>query len=157
MKKVQVNTVRDGYVKKLPGDATEYFDGSGNWTKPGMAGVDTLNFVIDGGGAVIATGVVGDIGPYDFDLTFAVGSLLADQSGSIAIAFWADTFPGNYPPTIADVISASAPLTISSDDHSQDTTLTGWTTLLPKGKSVRVNVNSCTSIKRVGVALKYTR
>jgi hypothetical protein len=53
-------------------------------------GTTTLGIVIDGGGAVIATGVHGDL-RIPFACTITKATLLADQSGSIVIDVWKDT------------------------------------------------------------------
>lgn len=114
----------------------------------------TLTFVIDGGGSAIATGIKGDLEiPDDYTITRA--TLLADQSGSIVVDLWVDAY-ANYPPTVADTITASAKPTISSATKSQDTTLTGWANSahLSAGDILRVNVDSCTSIIRCTLALR---
>lgn len=115
-----------------------------------------MDFGISGGGSVISTGIALDIGPFDFDITLKSVTLLADQSGSIVLDFWSAPYSA-YPPTVANSIVGAAPPTISAAVKSQDTTLTGWTTLVPAGNTIRVNVNSATSITRLNVALKYTR
>lgn len=119
-------------------------------------GLETpLDFIIDGGGSVIATGVAGFIEvPFDCEITAV--RLLADQSGSIVVDIWADSY-ANYPPTNADSITASATPTISSATKSQDTTLTGWTTAITAGTILGFNVDSATSIERVTVALTLVR
>lgn len=116
----------------------------------------TANFIIDGVGAALATGVAGDLGPFDFVGKIQAVTLLADQSGSVVIDIWKDTF-ANFPPTDADTITASAPPTISTATNSQDTTLTGWTTAIAVGDILRFNVDSVTSITRVTVGLKIVR
>ena len=115
--------------------------------------VTTLLFVIDGGGATITTGVKGDLGPFDFAGTIQAVTLLADQSGSIVVDIWKDTY-ANYPPVVGDSITASAKPTISSAVKSQDATLTGWTTGISAGDTLRFNVDSITTCQRVVLALK---
>jgi hypothetical protein len=117
--------------------------------------VSTLNFVIDGDGATIATGIKGDL-VVDFACTITGVTLLADQSGSIVVDVWKDTY-ANFPPTDADSITASAPPTITTATKSQDTTLTGWTTSIAAGDILRFNVDSVTSIQRATVALTVAR
>lgn len=103
------------------------------------------------GGGVIATGDQGHlVAPFGFTIT--EGWLTADQSGSIVIDIWKDTY-ANYPPTDADSITASAPLTISAATKSKDTTLTGWTTSVSKGDILRFNVDSVSSINYVLLTL----
>lgn len=115
----------------------------------------TLNFVIDGGGSVITTGVKGDI-VIDFDFTINQVTLLADQSGSIVIDLWKDTY-ANFPPTVADTITAAAKPTISAATKSQDATLTGWNVTGNAGDIIRVNVDSISTCTRVLVSLKVSR
>lgn len=114
-----------------------------------------FSFVIDGGGSTITTGVKGYVEvPYDCVITAV--RLFADQSGSIVIDVWKDTY-ANYPPVDADSITASAPPTISSATKSQDTTLTGWTTSVSAGDVLGFNVDSVTSIQRVTISFRVTR
>lgn len=115
----------------------------------------TLPFIIDGGGATITTGLKGDLGPIDFNCTINAVTLLADQSGSIVIDIWKDTY-ANFPPVVGDSITASAKPTISTATKSQDSTLTGWTISISAGDILRFNVDSITSIQRITLALKVT-
>lgn len=115
----------------------------------------SLTFIIDGGGSAITTGIKGDI-TIPFGATITEWTLLADQSGSIVIDIWKDTY-ANYPPTIADTITASAKPTISTATKGQSSTLTGWTTSITTGDTIRFNVDSVTSITRVTLSLKVTR
>lgn len=112
----------------------------------------TANFIIDGGGAVISTGIWGDI-VIDFACTIVGATLLADQSGSIVIDIWKDTY-ANFPPTDADSITAAAPPTLAAATKSQDTTLTGWTTTISAGDVLRFNVDSAATVTRVTLALE---
>jgi hypothetical protein len=111
-------------------------------------------FVIDGGGAAITTGVKGFI-PIDFNCTINQVTLLADQTGSIVIDVWKDTY-ANFPPTDADTITASAVPTISAATKSQNSTLTGWTTAITAGDILGFNVDSVTSITKATIVLKVT-
>jgi hypothetical protein len=114
-----------------------------------------IQCVIDGGGSTITTGVKGDIYvPFGYAVTG--WTLLADQSGSIVVDIWADTY-ANYPPTVADTITASAKPTISAATKGQSSTLTGWTTSIAGGRSLRINVDSVTAIQRCTLILHATR
>jgi hypothetical protein len=128
---------------------------TGKVSLPATPLLATLTFVIDGGGAAIATGIKGDL-EIPFACTINQVTLLADQSGSIVVDSWKDTY-GSYPPTGADSITASAKPTIASAAKSQDATLTGWTTSIAAGDILRFNVDSATSIQRCTLALKVTR
>lgn len=107
--------------------------------------------ILNGGGSVLTTGIAGDL-EIPFAGVITAVRLFADQSGSIVVDIWKDTY-ANYPPTIADTIVASAPPTISTALKSQDTTLTGWTTSVSAGDILRFNINSVSSITRCTVSL----
>lgn len=119
-----------------------------------------IEYVIDGGGATITTGMKGYL-EVPFDCTINSNTLLGDQSGSIVVNIYKCTFAqfdaGATHPVAADKITASAPPTISTATKSQDATLTGWTTALTKGDILAFNVDSVTSIQRVTLSLKVTK
>jgi hypothetical protein len=119
----------------------------------GMAG--TLNVIINGNGAIISTGVKLDV-VIDFACTIKSATTLADQTGDIVVNIWKDTY-ANFPPTVADKITASAPPTISGGTKAQDMTLMGWTTAIAAGDVLRFNVDSCSAIRRATVAMKLER
>jgi hypothetical protein len=112
---------------------------------------------IDGGGSVITTGIKGDI-MIPAAATITKVTMLADQSGSIVVDLWKDTY-ANFPPTDADSITASAPPTITTATKSQDSTLTGWSTgkNIAAGDIIRFNVDSCTSITRLHIIIEVSR
>jgi hypothetical protein len=116
----------------------------------------TLFVDVDGGGATIATGTVKGDYTADFAFTIVGWTLLANQSGSIVFDIWKDTY-ANYPPTVADTITASAKPTISSATKGQSTTLTGWTTSVASNDTLRFKIDSVTNIQHVTLALKCTR
>ena len=117
--------------------------------------VATIQFVIDGGGLAITTGVKGDI-TIPFGCTINDWTLLADASGSIVIDVWKDSY-ANYPPTVADTITAAAKPTLSAATKNTSSTLTGWTTSMSAGDTLRFNVDSAATVTRVTLALKVTR
>lgn len=110
-----------------------------------------FSFIIDGGGATITTGEKGHV-EIPFGAVIQEVRLLADQSGSIVVDIWKDNF-ANFPPAVADSITASAKPTISSATKSEDKTLIGWETGLQKGDILTFKVDSITTCKRVTVAL----
>lgn len=112
---------------------------------------ETISILIDGNNAVIQTGIKVDI-PFPEACKIVGWTLLADQSGSIVIDLWKDSY-ANYPPTVADTITASAKPTISSATKNQSTTLTGWTTSIAAGDTIRVKVDSITSLTRATLTL----
>ena len=112
----------------------------------------SVNFIIDGGGSAITTGVKGYI-EIPFAMEIEGVTMLADQSGSIVVDIWKDIY-ANYPPLDADSITASAVPTISTAIKSQDLTLTGWTVAVVAGDILGFNVDSITTIERVTMALR---
>lgn len=115
----------------------------------------SISFIIDGGGVTITTGIKGDL-TIPFACTIQEWTLLADQSGSVVVDIWKDTY-ANYPPTVADTITGSALPTITTATKGQSSTLTGWTTTIAAGDTLRFNVNSATTITRVTLSLKVYR
>lgn len=127
-----------------------YRDNGADWEMI-ASGESAIEFVIDGGGSVITTGIKGDV-EVPFSGTIVACTMLADRSGSIVVDIWKKDY-ANFPPTDADSITAAAPPTIGATVKSQDTTLTGWTTALTKGQVLRYNVDSCIAIERCTVSL----
>jgi len=121
----------------------------------GAAGASTqiykVGITIDGGGSAITTGVKGYTSIPKTG-TIVRARMLADQSGSAVIDVWKDTF-ANFPPVNADSITAAAPPTLSTQDHSDDTTLTGWTIAVTAGDVIGFNVDSATTITRLTLEL----
>lgn len=138
-------------------NATHKFRGyiSGSWYNIPQGDSASINFVLDGGGSQITTGIKGDV-VVDFACRVQSVTMLADQTGSIVVDIWKDTY-ANFPPTDADSITASATPTISSANKSQDTTLTGWNRNISAGDILRFNVDSVTTIQRLTIALSVER
>lgn len=112
-------------------------------------------YIIDGGGSEITTGVKGDlIIPFGGRIT--EWTLLADQSGSIVMDVWKDSY-GNYPPTSTDSITGSAQVSITSNVKNQSSTLTGWTTTIAANDILRFNVSSISTITRVTLTLDIVK
>lgn len=110
-----------------------------------------VGFVIDGGGAEISTGIAGWV-EVPYNCTITACRMLADQTGSIVVDIWKDSY-ANYPPTDADSITASAVPTISSAIKDEDTSLAGWTTSISAGDILYFNVDSVTTITKCLITL----
>lgn len=117
--------------------------------------IRTLTAVIDGGGSAITTGAKKAYIQVPYSGTITEWTLLADQTGSIVIDVWKDTY-ANYPPTVADTITASAKPTITTAIKNTSSTLTGWTTSVTAGDIIEFNVDSVTSITKCHVFIKMT-
>jgi hypothetical protein len=116
----------------------------------------SITIRIDGGGSAITTGnkLLRLYIPYDCTITGWL--LIGDQSGSIVIDLWKNTF-ANAPATVADTITGSAKPTLSSENKAQSTTLTGWATSLSAGDYLEVNVDSATTVQVVALTLTVSR
>ena len=112
-------------------------------------------FEKDNNGTVVPTGIMGD-SRIDFACTITGVSVYGDQSGSCVVDIWKDTH-ANFPPTVADTITASAKPTISSTTKYEDTTLTGWTVAISAGDTLRFNLDSVTSFTRLTIVLRVKR
>lgn len=116
--------------------------------------VREICWMIDGGGEAITTGLKWGL-PIPFGCAINSVTLGADQTGSVVVDIWKDG-QANFPPTVADSITASAKPTLSSASTSVDTTLTGWTTSISAGDWLYFNVDSVSTITFLTVALKVT-
>jgi hypothetical protein len=114
-----------------------------------------LNFILDGGGAAIPSSSEGWV-ELNFAGTWVYNRLFADQTGSIVVDLWKDSY-ANFPPTVADTITASAKPTLSSASKNEDTTLTGWTTAFSKGDILKFHVDSATTVTKVTLSLGFRR
>jgi hypothetical protein len=124
-------------------------------TLSAAARTGVIGIVIDGGGSAITTGVKGFV-QVPFACTITAATLLSTDAsataGSCVIDVWKDTY-ANYPPTVADTITASAKPTLSSASKSTDSTLTGWTTTVSAGDVLAFKVDSATTVTRVVLSL----
>ena len=115
----------------------------------------SFGITIDGGGSAITTGVKGYV-TIPFDCTITGWVLTGDQSGSIVIDVWRDTY-ANFPPTVADTIAGSEKPTLSSVQKNQDLTLSSWTTTVTEGDVIGFNVDSATTVTKVTLIVKVTK
>lgn len=111
--------------------------------------------VFDGGAAVLTTGIALDL-PVPFACTITEVNMYSQQTGSLVIDVWKDTH-GNFPPTVADSITAAAKPTITASNKSQDSDLTGWDTTINAGDILRFNIDSVSSIQRATLILEVER
>ena len=112
-----------------------------------------FTLIIDGGASVLTTGYKG-WASVPVAGTLKKWRILADVSGSIVIDVWKDVF-ANYPPTVADTITASAKPTLSGALSAESSTLTGWNTAFSAGDVFGFNVDSVASVKKVSLTLEY--
>lgn len=159
-----------GVAAATYGDATHVaqvtFDAKGRATAAAAVAITfpaqttrymTVGLVIDGAGSTISTGIKGYV-RFPSAGTIVSATLLSIDSapiaGSIVIDIWKDTL-ANWPPTVADTITASAKPTLSTATSYEDTTLTGWTTAVAAGDVFGFKVDSASGgITKVILELK---
>lgn len=117
-----------------------------------------LEIVIDGGGSVIATGAKKVYAQFPFACTLTAYRILADQSGSIVIDVWKDSY-ANFPPTDADAMPGSGKEpTLTTATKVEDTDISNWDSVaISAGDIIEVNVDSATTVTKVTLVLLYTR
>jgi hypothetical protein len=112
-----------------------------------------VNFIIDGGGAAITTGIKGFV---RVPAGTIVGcEITADQIGSVVVDVWKDTF-ANFPPTVVDTITGTHKPTLSSS-LTQETIVSDWITTLAEGNWLGFNVDSATTVQRITLSLMVRR
>jgi hypothetical protein len=106
----------------------------------------------DGAGSVLTTGAKKIYKTIPYDGTITAARLFADQSGDVVVDVWVDSY-ANFPPTVADTITAAAKPTLSTAQKSEDTTLSGWTVAVTKGQVVEFNIDSVATITKLTIEL----
>jgi len=150
---VAPSSVTSDYTITLPaagGAANEILQYDGSQNASFVSNTRTLNFVIDGGGSAVTTGVKGHI-VLDGDYTVTGWTVIADQSGSIVVDVNRATFT-NFP-TTSSIAGTELP-TLSSAQKAEDLTLSSWTTTLSARDVLEFEVDSATTVTRVTVALR---
>jgi hypothetical protein len=121
-----------------------------------LLGQQALNFIIGNGTTVISTGVKGVL-EMPFAATILSVRLVAPkESGDLVVDIWRDSY-FNFPPTVADSITAAAKPTLAAANKYQDTTLTGWTTSIAAGDYLTINVDSAATITIATLSLRLLR
>lgn len=141
-----------GGLSKVTTDSS--LTGQGTGSSPlsvAGAGAVTINYIIDGGGSAITTGVKGFV-EIPYNMTITGWQIFADQVGSVVVDVWKDVY-ANFPPTVADTITGSEKPTLASAQSNQDLSLTTWTTSLIKGDILAYNVDSASTIQRITISI----
>lgn len=116
----------------------------------------TLNVVIDGGRAVIGTGVKADIS-LPFGVKINDWRMISNETGSILIGLLKYTY-ANYPPTSSNAMhsGATGPTVVAGIKNTGTTAAWGAPTGAV-GEIIRVNVDSVTDVKFTTLSLNYTK
>ena len=125
--------------------------GTGITNNPNVLG---LEFVIDGGGATIATGIKGYL-EVPFACTVNTWTLLADTTGSVAIDVYSDAY-ASYG-TNTSMVGAGTKPAIASATKAQSAPASWTTTSIAAGNIIGFNVTSVSAVARVTISLKVTR
>ena len=131
------------------GDALVYDSGTSEWIN--TAQFASVEFVINGGGSAITTGMKGTL-RVPFAGTITEATILDANGASVSIVV--DIKKRAFGGGAAASICAAAKPTLSSDDEATDTTLTGWTTAIAAGDLLYFNVDSAATTTLCMVALK---
>lgn len=138
-----------------------YDEASSRWrhlsSPPGASGPSThqMTVTMSGGGSAIPAGLkIRGRAPVSGTMTKV--TLVGSPSGSLVLDVWKDTY-ANFPPTVADTITASAKPTLSSAEKYEDSTLTGWTVSFNAGDHFIINVDSCSGVTDAVLYIDYTR
>lgn len=114
-----------------------------------------IEVLIDGGGAAITAGSVARF-EVPFNCSVARWTLIGDgKASSIEVEVWAVSYAG-FPPTVADDITATSPMTIASGASGQDTNPSTWAAMTA-GEIGVVQVIGCCGIQKCTVALILDR
>ncbi len=110
-----------------------------------------LPVVFDGLGADLLTGVWGDV-PIHFPARIVGWRLLAIDAGDLVVDVWKTDYAG-FPPTVTDTIAGSDLPTLASSVKGESSALTGWTTLVDVGDTLRFNIDSCSGVTKATLTL----
>ena len=113
----------------------------------------TIHATVDGGGSVLSSGVAGEVMPHISSYAFISDAfLLADQAGNVSVDLWKTPY-SSYPPTVSNSITATRYLTLSSAQESEDYLLYGWNRYIYDRDTLRFNIRSVSTIKRLDIIL----
>lgn len=145
---VQLGTTKRATVKQL---------GTGIFTSNFPA---TIEYVIDGGGSNLTTGVKGYL-VVPFDCTIQSATMLADGICNLVIDIWKcteDQFDaGLTAPKSSNSITGGSPPTISSTTKYFSQALSTWTSSLAQADVLAYNVMSVLNCGRATLSLQCIR
>lgn len=120
---------------------------------PGMVGA--LPCRLGDGVTLLQVNTMADV-RVPFNLQITGWSMMAKDVGSVVVDVYVDTW-ANFPPTGGDSITGSDTPTISAGVKAESTALTGWTTDLTAGDTLRFNVESASGLSQVTCQLAFIR
>lgn len=146
-----------GVIEEIPVTSGLEFTAGPGLRLSTQARTRQITVIIDGGGSAIATGLKVFLScPYTGTITgwrlLSIDAAGPATVGDLVVDIWKDTY-ANYPPTVADTITAAAKPTLSSANKAEDGTLTGWTTGVTAGDVFGFNVDSAATVTKVALTL----
>ena len=109
----------------------------------------------DGGLGDIAVGAACDLFvPFGFTIDRA--TLLGDAAGTLQVDIRVVSYAA-HPPGPTHTICGGSPPTLASTNRAQDSTLTGWTTVIAAGSVMRFIVTASAGVKRATLVLDGSR
>jgi hypothetical protein len=125
------------------------------WVTPSTTTRTTaIQYVIDGGGSIVGTGLKGQIN-MPIGGTITGWTLTADQPGSAVIDVLRSTY-ANFSTTVSIVGSGNGP-NLSGVQKNQSLSLSGWTSItLNQYDEVQFNVISASSVMRLNLTINMT-
>lgn len=151
------NPILTGAIYYNPTNNTIYaYDGT-TW-HPQQAIATAIEFIIDGGGSTISTGVGGYL-TVPFNCAVTSWTILSSVSGSCVLDVFRCTAANFNPPThpaAGDTITDSNKPTLTSQAINQSFSTSSWQTL-NAGDCIAINVNSATTVTRVTLSLTVFR
>lgn len=116
----------------------------------------SIEFILDGGGSVLTTGIKGVI-RIEQDCEITRWALMADQSGSIIVDINRYTSLANYDAGTKASITGTDTPDLVSDKSDDSVALTGWTVILNEGDILEYEIDSITTIERATLSLRATK
>jgi hypothetical protein len=141
-----------GNIKTAMGLGRVKSDASGNLSS--VVDTATIGITIDGGGNTPTTGTKAFL-KVPYACTITGWTIVSDIVGSAVIDIWKD-IEANFPPTIADTITAAAKPTLSSQQLVTGSP-TGWTVAVAAGDILLFNLDSVSTLNRVQLFLQVNK
>ncbi len=147
------NGTDDIKVSDLTGDVTT--SGGVATTLKTAAKTRAITCVFDNGSSVIASGMKKVYVYVPYACTITAVTMLADAAGAAVLGIKKCAY-GSFPGSLTNIVASAPPTIGATNQNSQDSTLTGWTTSITAGDVLEFSVTSGTTITSLFTALTVT-
>lgn len=120
---------------------------------PGGPVEKTISVTFDGGGEELSTGLKA-VGPVVENGTLTSWTLYAETAGNLVVDVLV-TAVGDYTPEDSDSVTGSNPPSLSMEQFTEDTVLSGWSKTLTKGGVIGFKIVSVAEIQKALLILTY--